>query len=231
MERTLSFRITFQQAVQEITEAVFSGLQGDRASLERINSFEDCVYLKNEEGTLTLVNDSYLSFFSGPESPIGRHAKAFLDPTIIDVSKHTDALILSGSDHLECDHTGAGADHKMYVLRTYKCSLRQLKQPGFAILGITRPTEILGQERANPRVIMGQLAQNFRDLDDRDREICRLIALGKSSVEIGEELGMTSRNVDIRRKKGFAALNVEKPVELVRVLVRLQERGYLDLGL
>ncbi|QDT69723.1 Bacterial regulatory protein, luxR family [Planctomycetes bacterium MalM25] len=231
MERIFSFRTTFQQAIQEISEAVFVGLQGDRTSLERINDFEDCVYLKNEEGTLTLVNESYLKFFTGSESPIGRHAKAFLDPTIVDVSKHTDALILSGSDHLECDHTGAGADHQMYLLRTYKCGLRQLKQPGFAILGITRPLEVIGDEKANPRAVMGQLAQAFRELDDRDREICRLIALGKSSVEIGEQLNMTSRNVDIRRKKGFAALKVEKPIELVRVLVRLQERGYLDLGL
>lgn len=231
MERTFSFRTTFQQAVQEITEAVFAGLQGDRARLEQINEHEDCVYLKNEEGTLTLVNESYIKFFSGPESPIGRHAKTFLDPTIIDVSKHTDALILAGSDHLECDHTGAGADRQTYVLRTYKCSLRQLKQPGYAILGITRPTQLIGENKSNPRAVMAQLAQAFRDLDERDREICRLIALGKSSTEIGKELGMTSRNVDIRRKKGFAALKVEKPVELVRVLVRLQERGYLDLGL
>lgn len=231
MERSFSFRITFQQAVQEITEAVFAGLQGDRMRLEQIHEHEDCVYLKNEEGTLTLVNDAYLKFFSGPESPIGRHAKSFLDSTIIDVSKHTDALILAGSDHLECDHTGAGADQQTYMLRTYKCSLRPLKQPGFAILGITRPLQMIGEEKTTPRAIMAQLAQAFRDLDDRDREICRLIALGKSSVEIGEEMGMTSRNVDIRRKKGFAALKVEKPVELVRILVRLQERGYLDLGL
>ncbi len=201
MERTFSFRITFQQAVQEITEAVFAGLQGDRASLERINNYEDCVYLKNEEGTLTLTNESYQAWFTGRESPIGRHAKSFLDPSIVDVSKHTDALILSGSDHLECDHTGAGADHQMYALRTYKCSLRELKQPGFAILGITRPIERIGEQQTNPRVVMAQQAQSFRELDDRDREICRLIALGKSSVEIGEELGMTSRNVDIRRKR------------------------------
>ncbi len=231
MTKRLNYAVSFQQAVLDITRLVFEGLQGDPAKLERVNKHQDCVYLKNEEGMLTWSNQAYNKIFSGPESPIGRHAKAFVDPSILDTSKHTDALILSGSDHLECDHTGSALDGQQYLMRTYKRSLRTLKQPGFSILGITRRIECLGQEQTDTRAFLAQTAQTFRELDDRDQEICRLVALGKASSEIGEELGMTGRNADLRRKKAFTALGVEKPVELVRVLVRLQERGYLDLGL
>lgn len=231
MTKRLKYRTTFQDAVLGITKLVFEGLQENRTQLEKIHDAEDCVYVKNEEGTLTWVNQAYKRLFSSTESPVGRHAKAFIDPSILDTSKHTDALILSGSDHLECDHTGSASDGQHYLMRTYKRSLRPLKQPGYVILGITRPLELLPENQTDPRAALVQAAAAFRELDERDQEICRQIALGATSAEIGKALGMSGRNVDIRRKNGFAALGIEKPVELVRVLVRLQERGYLDLGL
>lgn len=231
MSSAIDAPLTFQQAVTEITDLVVAGLQSGGDSLQGIDRYSDSVYLKNEEGMLTVVNRAYRTFFTANESPIGRHAKAFLDPTIFPTSSHTDALILSGSDHLECDHTGAAADGRTYLLRTYKCSLRKLRQPGFAILGITRPLRVLDDGNADPRALLSSLAQAFRSLEERDQELCRMIAQGHSSAEIGDQLGMTARNVDLRRKKAFDALNVTKPIELVRELVRLQERGYLDLGL
>lgn len=48
---------------------------------------------------------------------------------------------------------------------------------------------------------------------------------------MADQLGMTTRAVELRKQKAFANLGVEKAVDLTRLLVRLQDRGYLDLGL
>lgn len=230
MGEPLSYPITFQQAVTQVTAAVTTGLT-ESGSLDGLNDFVECIYIKNEEGTITFANTAYLKFFSAGESPVGRHAKNFLPPSMFSTSRHTDALILSGSEHLECDHTGPASDGRSYLLRTYKCSLRSLKHPGYTILGITRPLRLLKDDQSDPRARLARFTEVYRGLDERDREICRLIAIGLNSSEIGEQLGMTGRNVDLRRKKAFEQLGLTKPVDLVRELVRLQERGYLDLGL
>ena len=42
---------------------------------------------------------------------------------------------------------------------------------------------------------------------------------------------MTTRGIELRKQKAFASLGVAKAVDLARLLVRLQDRGYLDLGI
>jgi DNA-binding NarL/FixJ family response regulator len=61
--------------------------------------------------------------------------------------------------------------------------------------------------------------------------LCRQTALGVSSRELGERLSMTTRGVELRKQKAFSKLGVAKAVDLARLLTRLQDRGYLDLGM
>lgn len=199
--------------------------------LNELDEFEEPVYLKNQSGVLVWSNSAYRNFFAGDrQSPIGQHGKAFLDPTIFNIALLTDQLILNGSEQLECEHVGVGGDGSRYVLVTHKTSLRYLRKPGYAILGVTRPIRRLGEDE-HPGFEQVQSASIFRALEPRDQELCRLIAMGHSSAEIGQALGMTPRNVDLRRAKCFELLGVEKAVDLARLLTRLQERGYLEIDL
>lgn len=221
----------FRQVVEQARLITEEELRGDASRLERLNEIEDFVYLKSANGVVVWTNQAYDQFYSSTASPQGRHGKAFLDPTVLAVAKHTDALILSGSDDIECKHVGVNGDGEKYLLRTYKLSLRYLQKPGYAILGVTRPLRPVTAEDPDPEFEMARLASVFSALEERDKEICRLFALGFSSGEIGGQLEMTGRNVDLRRKKCFDTLGVEKVVELTRLLTQLEERGYLQIEL
>ena len=203
-------------------------LEDDEAIQRAINEFTQPVFIKNESEVVIATNEGFERFFSG-NHVTGRHAKAFLDASFQRVSACSDEIILSGTDRLDCVHTGAAVDGYFYVVQIHKRSLTHLKRAGYAILGIVQPEERL--DTVSRHVELTRLAAVFRDFDDRDQEICRLVALGKNSVEIGESLKTTSRTIEIRRKKAFATLEIEKAVDLARLLVHLQERGLLDLGL
>ncbi|QDV72497.1 helix-turn-helix transcriptional regulator [Botrimarina mediterranea] len=221
----------FEEAIEKARSLVEEALTTNGEGLERLNEIEDFVYLKGTTGVVTWANQAYQAFYSRASKPHGRHAKTFLAPIVLTVAKHTDALILSGCERLYCDHIGVSGDGTKHLLRTYKQSLRHLQKSGYAILGVTRPLRPIATDEEDPEFEMARLASLFATFDDRDRELCRLFALGFNSSEIGEQLQMTSRNVDLRRKKCLELLGIDKVVDLARLLTRFEERGYLEINL
>lgn len=196
-----------------------------------LNGFDECIHVKNSAGVLVYVNDAHRRLFSPTASPIGRTCEAFLDPVIATHVQRLDELIREGCCYIECEHSGPGPDGSVYRMHSLKCSLMSLSAPGIAVLGLTRVLE-----RDEGGVIAGQLdlvasCGLFRELAERDQEICRLTALGVSSRELGDRLGMTTRGIELRKQKAFAHLGVSKAVDLARLLTRLQDRGFVDLGL
>ena len=143
----------------------------------------------------------------------------------------TDELVIQGCSYVECEHLGRAPDGSAYRFLTLKRSLKDLGEPGLAIVGVTRVLEELEESSERSDLEYGEVFKKFLQLDERDREICRLTALGASSRELAEQFAMTTRGIELRKQKALASLGVSKAVELVRLLVRLQDKGFLDLGL
>lgn len=77
----------------------------------------------------------------------------------------------------------------------------------------------------------GQVAQLGADplesLGDRDRELLRLLALGHTNREIGEQLYLSVRAVEVNRAKLLEKLGLETRPELVRFAIA---NGVIDAG-
>jgi len=77
----------------------------------------------------------------------------------------------------------------------------------------------------------GEVAQLGADpleqLGDRDRELLRLLALGHTNREIGEQLYLSVRAVEVNRAKLLEKLGLETRPELVRFAIA---NGVIDTG-
>ena len=74
------------------------------------------------------------------------------------------------------------------------------------------------QTRGEPRTVVGE------PLTNREREIVKLIAEGKSSKEIGELLFISSRTVQHHRANIMRKLNLRKTADLVKYAI---QKGYV----
>lgn len=216
-----------EQALNYVSAVVAQG--GD--DFPDLSEIEDCVSIKNADGVLVYSNEAHHRAFSPGASPIGRTCQSLLDPKLSACSKVLSELILDGCPFVECEHSGPGPDGSIYRMVTHKRSLQSLRAPGMAILSVVRLLERDERASGTKRLDLTTSAAQYRDLTERDQEICRLTALGISSRELGERLGMTTRGIELRKQKAFAKLGVAKAVDLARLLTRLQDHGHLDLGL
>jgi DNA-binding CsgD family transcriptional regulator len=206
------------------------GNSGDH-DFEPLSEFGECVFLKNADGVCIFSNKAHRQLFTQGGSPIGRNASAFLDPLVASLSVKQDSLLFEGCRYVECEHTSIGPDGVLYKMLTHKRSLQSLNSPGLAVLGVMRLERQSDTAAAVRQLDLATACARFRELSERDQELCRQTALGVSSRELGERLNMTTRGVELRKQKAFSKLGVAKAVDLARLLTRLQDRGYLDLGM
>lgn len=201
-----------------------------RFEFEQLNDWPDGVVVKNAEGVIVYSNQAHADAFTPGSTAVGRMSSAYLDPPMAKRSSQIEQLVFDGVPYVECEHSGFGPDGSVYRVQTHKRSLRSLGTPGYALLGIVRVVERSEAAVASKAIDLATACERFRQLSERDQEICCRTALGVSSRELGESLGMTTRGIELRKQKAFAKLGVSKAVDLARLLVRLQDRGYLDLG-
>lgn len=208
-----------------------SALDRGGSDFSALDPFDESIHIKNASGVLVYVNDAHRQMFSVSASPIGRTCEAFLDPTVATTVQKLDELIANGCAYIECEHSGPGPDGSVYRMHSLKCSLHSLGAPGLAVFGLTRLLERDRDGTISSQIDLWESCRRFRTLTERDQEICRLTALGVSSRELGDRLGMTTRGIELRKQKAFAHLSVAKAVDLARLLTRIQDRGLIDLGL
>lgn len=227
----LAYGQAFDEAVREITGVVLHAAETSWDAVVEVNRFTDLVYVKNPDRVVVHANAAYSAFFSPTRSPVGRSGEKFLGSTVVNVSKATDDFILSGSTSVELDHVGHGADGALYRFRTYKHNLAPAGNPGIAILGVTRPEHRIDDGAAELESTLIDRHRLFRSLSDSDRDIARLIGMGVTGREIAERLELTARAVELRKKRVLSTLGLRQTVDLIKLLVRLEDRGFVDLGL
>lgn len=218
----------FKNVIEEVQQRIDQFLAGPKDRHPDFDDIEDCVYLKNSDRINTCGNRAFKTLFASGVTTVGMATDSFLKSSVAKTSVQTDRLILDGITLLEFEHVGVGSDNKNYQFRTFKRSYQDRLYEPFAILGITRPVALINDSE-------GLLPENvqkhflvYKGFTEQEQVICRGIASGLSSKEIAEVLDLSSRAIEIKRKKMMNALHFERPIEIVKMMVRFQERGMVD---
>jgi FixJ family two-component response regulator len=92
---------------------------------------------------------------------------------------------------------------------------------------LIRPVAFLKSDVAEEGPSLSESLLVFQQFDSIDRQICEAIAMGDTTSEIATVVGLTRRSVEVRRAKILERFQFTRPVEIVRLLVRLEENGLL----
>ncbi len=128
---------------------------------------------------------------------------------------------------VEFEHVGLGANGKRFLFRTFKADLTRFRYPPYAIVGVTAAIHPISTAEEH-RDEVESLYQRFTTFSEIDQQICTLFALGESTRAIAQRLNVSTKTVENHRNKVLHKLGLNKPVEIIRLLVRFEERGLLD---
>jgi hypothetical protein len=224
---TLDFESTFDQAKSQALDAIhhwYPQRQSQDLDLSRV---EACVAIKNHERAIVHDNPAYQLFFARVAPVIGKPADAHSLYRTSKLAQNTDELIAEGIRSLDCEHEGKDASGLTYNFRTFKCQLGALRDPNYFIFSMTRPMACLGNSESQCDKSLMELLDIFQSLDAIDQRTCRMDAKGETTKDIAAAINMSPRAIEIRRKKMFELFGVGRPMELVRITIRLEEHGLL----
>ena len=224
--------LEFAETVDRITETVVRCLEENIPFDERLKKEPISIYIKSSEMRVLYSNDAYRSVFAPDSIPVGRFGEAFLQETVVPISKASDTLILGGCSSAIFDHFGHDSDGHAMLFRTAKRSLVAIGHPSFAILGITSIQKILVDEAdcVGKAALLSDKWNRLMRLDEDDRALAIMLAQGLSTSEIAQRRDVSKRTIENHRNTIVGAMGLGSQLELVKLLVRLQEKGFGDLG-
>lgn len=224
------FEQDFGTECKTLCQTVIDSVAEPTKIQEAIEAFPHSVYVKSSTGVVLHGNKLYRELFAGEMSVIGRFSKSFLNETIKPVSESSDALILAGCTNMLFEHAGRDVDGRAVLCHTYKQSLLGLGHSQLAIFGATKVVH-MEDETAQKILGLARYWQLFQGLDGRDREIAKMLASGERIKIISKQFDVSEKTIDNRRNVILTQLSLEKPTELTKLLVRLQDNGFYDFGL
>ena len=224
---TLDFESTFDQAKSQALDAIRYWYPQRQSHQLDLSNIEACVAIKNHERAIVHDNPAYQLFFARVSSASGKSTDAHSLYRASRIAQNTDELIAEGIHSLDCEHDGKDASGQTYSFRTFKCQLGELRDPNYFIFSMSRPIACLGKPEVDREKSLADLLEIFKSLDAIDQRTCRMDAKGESTKDIAATVKLSPRAIEIRRKKMFELFGVERPMELVRITIRLEEHGLL----
>jgi hypothetical protein len=188
---------------------------------------EACVAVKNQERTVVYSNAPFKHFFSDHPIGIGSENASFVFGNPAQISQKTDGLILEGVQSIDCEHIEKDLEGRRYTFRTFKYRLVELQDPEFYFFCVSRPIAFLGSTESEKGKSLSELFRLFQSMDEVDRTICRLDAKGELTKDIAAAVGLTSRSIENHRSKMLVLFQVQRPMELIRITIRLEDHGLL----
>ncbi|GAA5504750.1 helix-turn-helix transcriptional regulator [Novipirellula caenicola] len=213
---------TFELSKTQVVNALLQWAENATGTEPDLNRFTDCVYIKDAHGCIIRENQALCDVFANGGTMIGRTVGS--DET----DNHTDAVLLLGNPWIECQHFAANADGRMCALQTFKRRLDELADPAFCILGVSRILGFVDKDEDVRRLSLREQFAVFNTLDDIDHTICRMIADGESTKDIAATVHLTTKSIENRRQRIMTSLGLRRPVEIVKLLVRLEENRMID---
>lgn len=221
------YSTSFEDEKREVIARILRWGDGNRSQPLDLSGFESYVAIKNSERTYSATNIHFSNAFTAGRSSIGRNTDLTLEPKFKMISQKVDGLILDGVAWIELEHVGVLGDGRACTFLTFKRRLDELHDSSYLILLVSRPMRVLGSSEIEKRRTITDLLSILRGLDEKDQMICRGYSRGDTSKEIAAQIGLTTRSVEIRRQKIMDVFGFNHPIEIVKMLVRLEERGLI----
>ena len=220
----------FKQVIQRVCGEVIRSLESGTTLSERLKQEVDAVYIKSVEGKILMSNRAYETMFSDEKLTLGRPGSSYLTDSVQEVARLSDNMLLTGCQVIQFDHVGHDSAGRDVRFRTYKRSLLGMGHPTMAIMGVTRLLEVIGNSGVIRLNTLKDQWKSFSQLDDFDRAIAIGLGRGISVGDIAAEHNVTKKTIENHRAAILKALKLNSPVELIKLVVRLQENGFGDFG-
>lgn len=229
MKSSFQYDMSFTAERASIIDAVLHW--GGNTPPDEINvaGFESMIAIRNTERVITVDSPRFREFMMGGQTATGRIQQQRFASSFQKFTETTDCLILDGVQSIELEHHGSGVDGRLYTFQTYKRRLDELQNSNYAILSICRP--IACAEPLDRRPSLSESLLTLRQLDSVDQTICKYYSMGESTKDIAAAVGLTTRAVEKRRQRILDTFGFQRPIEIVKMLVRLEENGLIDAGL
>lgn len=223
------YKVPFEQERDEILRTIVRW-QIEHGSLSglSLDNFESLVLIKNIQLVVMLENANFKRYVALGKSTEGLQTEQIFSPHVNHVYQLSDQLILDGAISLQVEHLSPWESNRTVTMVTYMKRLEDLKNPACAIIAISRAKDFVRSIGIERRLSLNEALVLLQKLDDKDRTICNSLYDGDTTKETADSLGMTSRAVELRRQRILDLLGFERPIEIVKLLVRLEENGLLN---
>ncbi len=224
-----AFSRSYEDEKEELMDSLLEWSQSDRSTDWDLSLYESIVMIKNSFRTVTRENQASRKIINGARSGlVSDMASQSLDAKYVKLSQLTDTIIMDGVLSIEYEHVGRDALGREYIFRSYKRRLDELKDPELHILLFSRPIALVGSGDVERRRSLNELLLLFQQLDPIDQMICFGDTRGESTKHIAASIGMSPRSVELRRNKIMELFGFRRTIEIVIMIVRLAEHGFID---
>ena len=224
----IQYQSSFDEEKASILAAVFEWHHSEHSQPLDLDSFESMVAIKNLNRVITFENAAFRRYMLNEKSAVGSTLDSHFLPHLVKTSTDSDRLILDGVMNIEIEHLCRWENGRTVTMRTFKRRLDELKSPNYAIIVISRAKEFVGSTEAEKRKSLNEVLSVLLGMDETDRTICRGYVMGDSTKEIASRVGLTTKAVENRRHKIMDLMGVQKPIDIVKLMVRLEENGLID---
>ncbi|MCD0463326.1 helix-turn-helix transcriptional regulator [Roseiconus lacunae] len=217
----------FSATVEAVEHYVVQWFDGDRSVAPDLDQFSIPVVLKSKKRTITCVNAAYREFFSHcDELPVGKHSDEIVEDSTLELSRQTDAFLLENCVKIHLEYFTVGRSGDRFLVRCNKTNLEAFGYEPYSILFIGVPIKQVPQGDGLKYDIAKQFAI-YQQLSSTQKRICALCALGETTRATARALGVSTKTIEKHRQRALVQLGLDRPVEIVQLLVRFEERGLI----
>lgn len=197
-----------------------------RGSLTELR-LESGVFLLDRERRLIAWNQALEDLFVEVEFTATETLPSGLPGEMVQMLLGGSELIALGA--FELDYSFQSKDDRGRMCVWDVSSIRREFHSGGSAISATlvRPVALLNADATEEGLSLSESLMVYQQFDSVDRQICEAIAMGDTTGDIATMVGLTRRSVEVRRAKILERLQFTRPVEIVRLLVRLEENGLL----
>ncbi len=200
-------------------------------SLDSVQSAYDfAVCCADYEGCVLATNQRFRTVYAAGRNVIGKRFEEFLDSKVAETTRLTNRLVTNGCQRLLFNHIVQSEQ-----LGRLKCCTMKLQTPVF---GRQAPPSVLGiscvASGENPwdrEEDLVATAMRCAKLTDDEVKVVRLICDGNANKQIAGALSVSARTVENRRKSIMDKLGVQTSARLVKLMVRAEDAGLIQLGI
>lgn len=217
----------FDRDKKSVVETVLQWAGTQRIEPMDFSSFQCAVAVQSIDRVVTAENKAFRDLFTGGRSALGCSADSLLPIDAQRTWQNADEIILDGADYLELKHDTSFFDGRRGKLISYRRRLDELHDPSFNLLLVGQVVSFCDPTTMERKRSLNELFSRLQQLDANDQLICRHYAMGDATKEIAKRIGLTSRSVEMRRQKILATFGFERPIEIIKMMVRLEEHGMI----